>query len=206
MEKNGIRPIPGEFYRHFKGKLYQVKMLAKDSEDGNEMVVYQAMYPPFTCYVRSLAEFISRVDEMKYPDAEQKMRFMRVNIGNTNQAENREKETVSEKAPVISSLPELTEEELEKILCNGNIEKYIGSRISEADLKRRGFLMFLDAESVRKKRQIFTGLSGYFDQVMLNNIAVTLDLVLEEEDEDAQYDAILKCLGAMEHYEGGRLR
>ncbi|MBR1743167.1 MAG: hypothetical protein IJ733_15120, partial [Lachnospiraceae bacterium] len=83
---------------------------------------------------------------------------------------------------------------------------YVGVRITEEELKRRGLMMFLDAENVRKKRQIFIGLGPYLNSILLNNIAVTLDLVLDGEDEEAQYDAILKCLGTREHYEGGRLR
>ena len=80
MDMQIRKPVPGEFYRHFKGGLYQIKMLAKDSEDGKELVVYQAMYPPFTCFVRSLAEFFSPVDFDKYPNAIQKVRFIRVNM------------------------------------------------------------------------------------------------------------------------------
>ena len=230
MGEFGKRPVPGEFYRHFKGNLYQVKMLAKDSEDGKEMVVYQAMYPPFTYYVRRLEEFVSRVDLGKYPDALQMMRFERVNpapssdteeIQNTGSASGESgfgmfsgavsfgSSGVSDSYGNVSntpSQPEMTDEELEYVLCHGNIEKYIHTRISEEDLKRRGMMLFLDADSVRKKRQIFMSIGPYLDQIILNNIAVTLDFVLEEEDRDAQYDAILRCLGAREHYEGGRLR
>lgn len=199
----GNRPVSGEFYRHFKGNLYQVKMLAKDSEDGKEMVVYQAMYPPFIYYVRSLEEFVSRVDPDKYPDAAQTMRFERVNIDQS--ADSLEVQNTGS-FPAMPPQQEMTDEELEHVLCHGNIEKYIHTRISEEDLKRRGMMMFFDADSVRKKRQIFMSIGPYLDQIILNNIALTLDFVLEEEDRDAQYDAILRCLGTREHYEGGRLR
>ncbi|MDE5931457.1 MAG: DUF1653 domain-containing protein, partial [Lachnospiraceae bacterium] len=37
-------PQPQEVYRYFKGNLYQSRCLAKDSETGETMVVYQAMY------------------------------------------------------------------------------------------------------------------------------------------------------------------
>lgn len=71
-------PMSGEFYRHFKGKIYQIKMIAKDSETEKLQVVYQGMYPPFQCWVRPLEEFLSPVDLKKYPDVRQKMRFLRI--------------------------------------------------------------------------------------------------------------------------------
>ena len=41
---------------------------------------------------------------------------------------------------------------------------------------------------------------------LLMNIAVALDIVLEDGTAEEQYDSILHCLDALEHYEGGRLR
>ena len=61
-------PKPQEFYRHFKGNIYQIRCLARHTETRERMVVYQAMYGTFEIYVRPLAMFMEEVDRVKYPD------------------------------------------------------------------------------------------------------------------------------------------
>lgn len=65
----------GDIYKHFKGNRYEIVAVAQDCEDGSPQVVYKALYPPYTIYVRPYHEFVEELDKAKYPKAEQKHRF-----------------------------------------------------------------------------------------------------------------------------------
>ncbi len=43
---------PGEYYRHFKDRLYQVMAVARHAGTDEKMVVYQAMYGDEEIWVR----------------------------------------------------------------------------------------------------------------------------------------------------------
>lgn len=52
---------PGGLYRHYKGKDYRVVCVAKHSETGEDLVVYQALYGDYGYWVRPLQMFLETV-------------------------------------------------------------------------------------------------------------------------------------------------
>ena len=78
MENTRTLPVPGDFYRHFKNRMYQIVAIAYHSETEEAMVVYQAQYGEKKVWVRPLAMFMEEVDHVKYPDVTQKYRFEKV--------------------------------------------------------------------------------------------------------------------------------
>ena len=53
--------VIGGKYKHFKGNEYLVLMLAKDSETGEEVVVYKALYGNNDIWVRPLKMFLEQI-------------------------------------------------------------------------------------------------------------------------------------------------
>lgn len=229
-------PVPGTFYRHFKGNIYQVRELAKHSETGEDMVVYQGMYPPFSVWVRPLSMFLDTVDHEKYPECRQQFRFEQVAFsgkvpGGANEDKIKDKAAFPANESVLMSgsvrkmgqvnlaqseenetavqerqPAAVSDQELRQILINDQGEKLLTGRMPEEEIARRGFLALLDAETYREKRQILVGLREYLNELYLNNLAAALDIVLEEGSSQEHYDTLLHCLETYEKYEGGRLR
>ena len=67
--------IVGKKYRHFKGHLYKVLHIVKDSETLKDVIVYQDLSDSTKIWVRDYDMFISKVDKEKYPEVKQEYRF-----------------------------------------------------------------------------------------------------------------------------------
>lgn len=175
------RPKTGEFYRHFKDKLYQVVTVAEHTETGEAMVVYQALYGDYRTYVRPLAMFLEEVDHQKYPEVRQKYRFERVNPGAAT-------EHITEEKP-----EEKSEEKPEE------------KPAKEQDLNPH-LLAFIEAETYDQKLEHLALMRGKIGQAEMDVIYVAAEMNQVSGDLDEQLRAVEQYLQMQKRYEGGRLR
>ena len=117
-------PKSGDIYRQFKGNLYEVVLIARDSETLEEKVVYKEVNGD-AAYVRSLPMFVSPVDKEKYPDVTQEFRFQLVEEVRDSEVQQEEPtETLLESSNLILPFLEL-ETATEKIRYLQNIKDQV---------------------------------------------------------------------------------
>lgn len=187
-------PRPQEMYRHFKGNIYQIRCLAKHSETGEMMVVYQAMYDSFQIYVRPLDMFMEEVDHDKYPDVKQKYRFELLQ-GTDNTAEPdavRDLEQVGEQIRTETELPK----EVSAKTAESDEQVHIDPLVME----------FLDADTYEQRLDILAALHDRVTDDMINTMAVAVDLEIKDGDIEERYTELKRCLITFEKYECNRLR
>ena len=207
MEKRDI-PRPGEFYRHFKNRLYQIIAVASDAETEQQVVVYQALYGDYRVWVRPLEDFLSRTDRKKYPEASQEWRFERVQPAQdasapawhapadaaVSQEASASAVSVTEKIPASAS---------------GAAAAGPAPAVMAAEEGRTGtqvLLAFLDAETREEKKAALVSGMDRLTQRELDSIYMALDMPAQEGDVRAQVSGILSWMKTQERYESSRLR
>ena len=184
MEKRDI-PRPGEFYRHFKNRLYQIIAVAYEAETEQQVVVYQALYGDYRVWVRPLENFLSRTDREKYPEASQEWRFERtVPAQDVHGPQSGPAQDVSAPAGPAPA-------------------------VAAAEVGRTGtqvLLAFLDAETREEKKAALVSGMDRLTQRELDSIYMALDMPAQEGDVRAQVSGILSWMKTQERYESSRLR
>ena len=191
MEKRAI-PVAGEFYRHFKGNLYQIIGVAKHSETMEQMVVYQALYGDYCLYTRPLEMFLSPVDKEKYSDAVQEYRFEKCVPGSSEEkavSVIKESEKVQETDPVVEP------------------QKIDAAEETDDESVRPEILRFLDAEDAQAKLKVLRELRMDLDENLMTTIELSMDLLPDDKESlERRYDFVERTLEQRIRFEGSRLR
>lgn len=191
MEQRNI-PAAGEFYRHFKGNLYQIIGIAKHSETMEQMVVYQALYGDFGLYTRPLDLFLSPVDTQKYLEATQKYRFEKWIPGDGVGL-------LKADAVKESESSESKEQKTDETKNSGQEE--------DTETVREDILCFLDAEGAEAKLDVLRKLRANMDENLMTTIELSMDLVPNEKESlERRYELAERTLEQKIRFEGSRLR
>ncbi len=190
--------------------MYQVITISTHSETREEMVVYQALYGDYRVYVRPLDMFMSEVDRQKYPDVTQKMRFEKVNLKDAASEEKvvRPSSDVTSNASVSRPVRlELDEKNLKKDYSTSSqvMNKTVDEEASELNLDPL-VIQFMDADLAVEKGEILSKLRPTITNDMIDIMALSVGVVINEGDVYDRYNDLRNCLATMEKYESTRLR
>lgn len=180
-------PVIGSFYRHFKGKYYQILNIAKHTETEEILVIYQALYGDFGVFARPLDMFLSEIDSEKYKEAKSKYRFERVFI--------RGDVCLSETGNVYNMAKDM--------LDSADV------KIEDEEIKPATSIhlnKFIEAEDLEKRKLILIQYKNEFTQKEIDCIYELLDMGRLGGNERQQIAGLIRHLDVTLQYEGGRLR
>ena len=261
MERIGVifmnhRPKSGEIYKHFKDKLYQIVTIAKHSETGEELVIYQALYGDYKCYARPLEMFVSEVDHEKYPNIKQKYRFERriaekqedvckevkdIDTSSSSDTwkkadnepilhEENGKITKSEKENVItikvqdSSIRDVRNEtetetkssfvkdvvnrtDVQNSSLNRSMNRntmqtssFFKDNIKNMNTEEK-MMAFFDTEDLEERYKILSELRDDITDTMIDNMAVVMDVVIEDGSLTKRYEDLKYAIQTKQRYE-----
>lgn len=197
------RPQPGELYMHFKNKLYQVLTIARHSETGEELVIYQALYGDYGVYARPLAMFAGEVDQEKYPQVTQKYRFEKIDRSKLEPASSHVGTQESGKNDVPQSTAAILQENSERPAPETAQSEQVPVENGTADAR---LLRFLDADTYKEKYKVLSEMEPEITDRLINDFAVIVDVVIPEGELSFRYDQLKQALATLARYETSRLR
>ena len=171
------------FYHKETGAPVQIIARAQTKPTYQEVICYQELTKPYDHFVMEKRQFF----------AEYVKEFAELPLVGRNQIEKRE--DLPNKQPRISK---------GEIMDEGPAEAEKSEEAKEPEVPEaiQKMLAFLDAESCHEKIQILEEMQDDLTEHILNNIAVSLDLSLED-DEDG-FERIMAELRMREKYESNR--
>ena len=190
------QPAEGELYRHFKGGLYRIVTIAQHTETSEGLVIYRSEEDPSKVWARPLVSFMSPVDKFKYPDADQEMRFEKVEPGTKSSSEGVKTVAAAAVSAATSATVGNTGTAAAGASANAGSEDKLDPEVED----------FLDAKSSTDRLHILASLNHRLTDEMLITMATACDVDLPEGDIRAKYLSLRESLLILGKYEGDRLR
>ena len=169
-------PRPGEMYTDQEGKTYQILCVADHFDTNEKMVVYQALYEAFECIVMPLGLFMRKMQQKDVSECLQKP-----------------KSVVSNAESVHFEAKEAQEE-------------HKTFQADDREQANPALLDFLDADTLEDKYQIIKSLQHSITDRLIDDFAVTLDLVIPDGRLDDRYQQLLSSVRTMQKFETTRFR
>lgn len=207
-------PRAGEFYLHFKKKLYQVLTIATHSETRERLVIYQALYGDYGVYARPYSMFISEVDHEKYPEVKAKYRFTLVEPGQLGERkESHESDNEAEPANLIESIPAADRNSAGSGPKDpAPTESPDEEEAEEEALEEAGvnplLLEFLDEDNFGRKYKILEAMQeeGDINDTLIDNMAASIDVVIPDGPVDDRFDHLKYAVSKRMQFETDRFR
>ncbi len=194
-------PCAGEVYRHFKGKMYKVQGIATHSETSEALVIYQELQGDHLLYARPYESFIEVLDHKKYENVYEKYRFTFIPTANEYDGEITSY-NASSKGEKRSGAKAVTNAEAPK--ADSHIEE---DKLQERESAESPMLKFLDTDDFDEKYEILCNLKKQdITDILIDNLAVTLDVVIPEGSLEKRFDELKTCVKTRKQYESLRLR
>ena len=201
----------GDIVQHFKREwvspdtseyLYKVLAVAHHTENGEKLMIYQALYAPFKICARPYDMFMSEVDHVKYPDVAQKYRFEQVDpltmqeISDNLQYDNSQAVRVNSDNRIDEAYT-LKEDSVNNSLAQPEQQVAAGDSVLDK---------FLDARGYEEKLDVLIRYKSRFTNPMIDIMAESLEIVVPEGELSGRIDSLRKVLQAHTKYEGSHLR
>ena len=205
----------GDIFRHFKGNRYEIVAVATDCEDGSLQVVYKALYPPYSIYVRSYLDFTEELDPQKYPNAKQKYRFQkeedtgnRSTLGNLPQQEQAVRKKAEETLTFKGSEPSKKAETPKTREVEPQV-RYVSDVTEPIGLEGKidkNLLRFLSGRTYEEQITILKEMKGKITDEMYAIMFGSLDFPMPKGSSEELYGILLKRLETMSEFDGKRFR
>ena len=188
--ENRQMPRAGEFYMHFKGKLYQIITVATHTETEEELVIYQALYGTYKTYARPLSMFLSEVDHEKYPEVEQKYRFRKVELC----------ENAGDQSCIRISAGSEEEKQEIKQSSEQKMQEYKEEEEAQ-ETNIEPLLKFLDETDLSERLNILVKYKDEITETMLESMGMAIDCVLTGKTLEEKYYELDKIIRTKLQYE-----